>query len=30
MNLAYKILSTKLKSGELIAGQQIGFKLIKH
>ena len=23
MNLAYKILSSKLKSGELVAGQQI-------
>ena len=27
MNLAYKILSTKLKSGELVAGQQIGIQI---
>ena len=27
MNLAYKILSAKLKSGELVAGQQIGIQI---
>ena len=27
MNLAYKILSSKLKSGELVAGQQIGIQI---